>query len=351
MTDVVPSYSFSGAGWGLGHQHGTRLGPQIRAFVADDLQRLNKILSQPVTLDALGSTLSAYHEAIARQLPRAIDEIRGLAEGAEIPYEQALLLQLRREIMGYSKVPARGDCTTFVRNVPAEAVLAQTVDLNSNIETEAYVVRVSHAGSDGRELIMLTFTGLLGYLGVNSHGLAIGLNLVMGGRWRPGIPGYLAIRHLLETATSVEECVEALSQLDLASSRSLTLCDSRTAATVEILENDCRWQRGSELVHTNHFLDPELSRRDEINVFARNGSIARRAACVAALRDLPDRAPTSAYFSILDRAPICVPPDGNARREATVARVVMKPRSRELFIKLGAQPSVKEHVFRMSEAS
>ncbi|MGK3992283.1 C45 family autoproteolytic acyltransferase/hydolase [Sorangium sp. So ce1024] len=351
MSGVVAIHAFSGAGYPLGHQHGARLGPQIRAFIADDLQRLNRILPVPVTLDALRPTLSAYHEAIARQLPRAIDEIRGLAEGAQIPYEQALLLQLRREIVGYRKVPSRGDCTTFARNDPAEAVLAQTVDLNGGLETEAYVMRVSNAGDDGRELLLLTFTGLLGYLGVNSHGLAIGLNLVMAGQWRPGVPGYMAIRHLLETATSVEDAVDRLDRLDLASSRSLTLCDAQSAATVEIVENVRRWRRGPELVHTNHLLDPELSPRDGINVFARNGSIARLSACAAALRALPAPAPESAYFSILDRDPICVPPDGDDRREATVARVVLRPRSRELFIKLGAHPSAEALAVRMSEAS
>jgi hypothetical protein len=350
MTGVVPHHSFSGTGWRLGHQHGVRMGPQIRAFIADDLQRLNQILPQPTSLDALAPTLRAYHEAIARQLPGAIEEIHGLAEGAEIGFEQALLLQLRREIAGYSRI-TRGDCTTFARHAPADAVIAQTVDLNGNLETEAYVIRVTSAGRDGRELIMLTFTGLLGYLGMNDHGLAIGLNLVMGGAWRPGVPGYLAIRHLLETASSVEDCVELLGQLDLASSRSLTICDRRSLAMVEILETERRWHRGSELVHTNHFLDPELGPRDEINVFARNGSIARRSACLAALADLPAAAPLHGCFSILDRAPICIPPDGNARREATVARVVMKPRSGELAVRLGAQPDGGEHVFRMGASA
>lgn len=350
MTGMVPHYSFSGTGRQLGHQHGARLGPQIRAFIADDLQRLNQILAQPTTLDALGPTLAAYHQAIAHQLPGAIEEVRGLAEGAEVPFEHALLLQLRREIAGYSRI-SRGDCTTFARNLPADAVLAQTVDLNGNLASEAYVMRVLSAGSDGRELLMLTFTGLFGYLGLNSHGLAIGLNLVMGGRWRPGIPGYLAIRHLLETATSVEDCMALLGQLDLASSRSLTICDRHSVAMVEILENERRWQRGPELVHTNHFLDPEFIPRDEINIFARNGSIARRKACIAALSDLPVPAPVHTCFSILDRAPICIPPDANPRREATVARVVMKPRSGELFVRLGAEPSSADHVFRIGEAS
>jgi predicted choloylglycine hydrolase len=346
MIHRVPYHVFSGTGWRLGHQHGAALGPQIRAFIADDLQRLNKILPQPVSIDELGPTLRAYRDAIARQLPGAIEEIEGLAVGAEISFEQALLLQLRREIAGYSRI-TRGDCTTFARHAPGDPVVAQTVDLNGNLVTEAYVMRVMSAGHDGRELIMLTFTGLLGYLGMNSHGLAIGLNLVMGGTWRPGVPGYLAIRHLLETATSVGECIERLGQLDLASSRSLTICDRRSVAMVEILETERRWHTGTEFVHTNHFLDPELISRDGINVFARNGSVARRAACLAALAELAAGAPLPACFAILDRAPICIPPDDNPRRDATVARVVMKPQSGMLAVKLGARPDAEGHVFRL----
>jgi hypothetical protein len=120
---------------------------------------------------------------------------------------------------------------------------------------------------------------------------------------------------------------------------------------VEIVEAERRWQAGTELVHTNHFLDPELGPRDEINVFARNGSIARRAACLAALADLPAATPASGYFAILDRAPICIPPDDNIRREATVARVVMRPRAGELVVKLGAHAGSAPHTFRLGAAA
>jgi hypothetical protein len=349
MTDVV-CHALSGTGWQLGHQHGVRLGPQIRRFIADDLQRLNRLLAQPTTLDALRPTLADYRAAIARQLPDAIDELHGLAAGAEIELDQALLLQLRREILGYSRT-SRGDCTTLARYLPGDPVIAQTVDLNGELDTEVHVLRVTSNRPDGRSLLLLTFTGLLGYLGLNSHGLAIGLNLVMAGRWRPGVPGYLAIRHLLDTATSVADCVTLLDRLDLASSRSLTICDRYTAATVEIVEGERRWRHAGELVHTNHFLEPELAPRDEINVFARNGSVRRRAACLAALADLPPGAAATAYFAILDRPPICIAPDGNPRRDATVARVVMKPSAGELWVKRGARPDAAAQVFRLTEAA
>ena len=64
----------------------------------------------------------------------------------------------------------------------------------------------------GRRSLLLSFGGLLGYLGINSDGLAIGLNLVLGGDWGPGIPPYLAIRHLLDSAGSVAEALELLAR-------------------------------------------------------------------------------------------------------------------------------------------
>ena len=141
---------------------------------------------------------------------------------------------------------------------------------------------------------MLSFGGLLGYLGVNSDGLAIGLNLVLGGDWRPGLPPYLAIRHLLDQAGSVAEALAILPGLPLASSRSLTLCDSGSVACAEIVDNELRLvEPGGEIgVHTNHLLHPDLTPRDALNVFARNSSRLRLTAGQAALAELTELAVT-----------------------------------------------------------
>src|SRR5262249_35274267 len=149
-------------------------------------------------------------------------EIEGLAHGAGISREHALLLQLRSEIMGYRKVRAPGGCTTYARTGQTP-VLAQTIDLAGNLDDQIAVLDLAPAGK-GHSLV-LSFGGQLGYLGLNSHGLAVGLNLVLGGQWRPGVPPYLAIRHLLDTAASVTEAIEILAELPLASSRNIMLCD------------------------------------------------------------------------------------------------------------------------------
>ena len=332
----IPFVRAEGDAFAAGHRHGAARAEALRAFLDDDLCRLNRIMPAPVSMASLRPAVEAYAERIAAETPDLAAEIRGLAEGAGITHEQALLLQVRREVMGYQKIPPRptmGDCTTYARPGP-HAVLAQTVDLNGGLDDQIAVLEVVRPGSPRRSLV-LSFGGLLGYLGVNSDGLAVGLNLVLGGDWRPGLPPYLAIRHLLDTASGVDEALAILSGLRMASSRSLTLCDAGKAVAVEFVGDDLRVLDTPEPAHTNHFLHPDLLARDELNVFARNSSLQRLKACGAGLADLPRDAGVEDHFALLSAPPIRVADTGDIRRERTVAAVVMVPGRGELHVRPG----------------
>lgn len=323
----------SGDPFHVGRQHGEARSEALRAFVDDGLCRLNRVLRPAVSMDALLPATRAHQAEIEAATPNLAEEIRGLAAGAGLTHEQALLLQLRREVMGYRRVRAGGDCTTYAR-LGAEPVLAQTVDLNGDLDDQIAVLDIGLDCSPRRSLV-LSFAGLLGYLGVNSDGLAVGINLVLGGRWRPGLPPYLAIRHLLDTAGDVAEAVEVLRGLPLASSRSVLLCDPDQAAYVEILDGERRVVRGAELVHTNHYLHPDLAPHDELNVFARTSSTRRLEACGARLAALPGGAGVADHFALLAEPPIRVPNTGDSTVERTVATVVLLPARGELHLRPG----------------
>jgi isopenicillin-N N-acyltransferase-like protein len=336
-SERVPYIRLDGDPFEAGYRHGAARAGALRAFLDDGIARLNRIMPAPVSMESLRPVLAAYETEIASATPDLAEEIRGLAEGAGIGLEEALLLQVRREILGYQKVPAwkappgppvTGDCTTYARSGP-EPVLAQTVDLNGDLDDQIAVLDVRRAGS-ARRVLVLSFGGLLGYLGVNSDGLAIGLNLVLGGDWRPGLPPYLAIRHLLDTASGVGEALEILAGLRLASSRSLTLCDRTRTACVEILGDDVRVV--DTPAHTNHFLHPDFLAHDELNVFARNSSLLRLKTCLDAL---PPGADVEDHFALLSVPPIRVADTGDIRRERTVAAVVMRPDRGELHVRPG----------------
>jgi Acyl-coenzyme A:6-aminopenicillanic acid acyl-transferase len=346
---AVPYVRVAGGSFAVGYQHGAARSAALRAFIDDGLCRINRLAPAPVSLTSLRPALAAYGAAIAAATPRLSEEIDGLAQGAGISRELAVLLQARREIIGFQRVPARGDCTTYASTAAGPdggPVLAQTVDLNGGLDDQIAVLDVQLSGAKRRSLI-LSFGGLLGYLGVNSDGLAIGLNLVLGGEWRPGLPPYLAIRHLLDTATCVADALEILRGLPLASSRALTLCDRTSVACAEILGDQMRLVETPRPVHTNHFLHPDFTSFDALNVFARNSSLRRLTACRAGLAG-PGR-PSSAeeHLDLLARPPICVADTGDIRRERTVAAVVMLPDLGQLHLRPGDPSRGGTQIFRL----
>jgi isopenicillin-N N-acyltransferase like protein len=349
----VPFIRATGTPFEVGYQHGAARGAQLRAFLDDGLARIGRLAPVPVSVPALLPRLAEYSAAIAAATPRLSEEIDGLAQGAGISREEAVLLQVRRELIGFQRVPAAGDCTTYagLKAGPAGGpVLAQTVDLNGNLDDQIAVLDVQLDGAPRRALV-LSFGGLLGYLGVNSDGLAIGLNLVLGGDWQPGLPPYLAIRHLLDQAGSVAEALALLPGLPLASSRSLTLCDQSSAATVEIVDNELRLVEPG--VHTNHLLHPDFAQRDALNVFARNSSQRRLTAGQAALAELTAGragAGVEQHFAVLSRPPVCVADTGDIRRERTVAAVVMLPDRGELHLRPGDPSRSATQSFRIDVA-
>jgi isopenicillin-N N-acyltransferase-like protein len=337
MTTAVRA---TGSPFEVGRAHGVARADALRAFLDDGLGRLDHLRRPAVPLDELRPVIRAHGEVIAAATPALHEELRGLADGAGISEDEALLLQLRREVLGYRSTRRAADCTTYARLGP-EPVLAQTVDLNGDLDDQIAVLDVGLTGS-GRRALVLSFAGLLGYLGVNSDGLAVGINLVLGGRWRPGVPPYLAIRHLLDTAPDVPAAIAALRDLPLASSRTIVLCDRERTAFVEVLDDRQLVVHGVpdgagrvELTHTNHYLHADLAPHDELNVFARNSSVRRLAECRTRLDALPADAGVDEHFALLGEPPILVRATGDIATERTVATVVLLPGRGELHLRPG----------------
>lgn len=340
----VPLLELSGPPRARGFTHGRALAGRLRGFLDDSLARLGHLSDRPMDLDSLRPSIAAHRDVVATALPDLADEVDGLAAGAGVDRDAAWLLQLRRELLGYGRVTG-GDCTTYA-SVRSRPVLAQTVDLNGNLDDQIALLAVS--GPRHRSLV-LSFAGLLGYLGVNDAGIAVGINLVLGGDWGPGVPPYLAIRHVLDTADSVDQAVEILCELPLASSRSFTICGEERAVCVEALGSERRILEGDDLAHTNHYLDPDFAERDEINIFAKNSSGRRLDAVRVA--GIPGASDTASHHRLLSTPPVLVPDNGDIRRERTVAAVILRPDLGEIRLWPGDPSTAKEQVHSLHRQS
>jgi len=327
-----------------GLAHGRATGPRARAFLADGLARLNHVRGEPLTLAGLAPDLAAYGTAIRASVPALWEELLGFADGAGLPLDAVILFQTRREIMGYTRCPAGGDCTALARVVEGRALLAQTVDLTCEMRDQISLLQVSGTDIAGGAAFVFSFTGLLGYLGMNAAGLAVGLNLVLAGDWGPGLPPYLAIRHLIDRATCVDDAVAILRGLPLASSRNFVLCDRKKAAMVEAAEGEIRVLSGPEVSHANHFLHADFTGRDGLNPFARNSSVLRQAAIDDLLAAHPGRPAAETVLDRLALPPLNVAGPPDPRREKTVAAVVLEPTTGSVTLRCGdpaAAPSLR----------
>jgi predicted choloylglycine hydrolase len=267
-----------GGSYEMGLQHGTILRNEIQALLNDSLVRVNLIRATAIPLETARDYAWRCADWISRQLPTIWDEIRGLSDGAQIDLVDAVVLQMRRELslIWDTGIPVGLDCTTFAIHQDNQGLMAQTVDLGGNVGELARIFFVNPS-DEHPAAVMYSFVGLLGYVGINQHGLAVGINMLLDGQTTTGIPPYLISRALLNSR-NIDEAIELLHVLQPASARAFVLSDSQKSAIVELTPSSVSVQFDRTVFHTNHFLCDQLldsERSDPFSLRISKGRLER----------------------------------------------------------------------------
>src|ERR1022692_2228134 len=115
-----------GTPYEIGFQHGEECREEISDFLNDHIARINLLRSKPLTYEKAISVASHYALVIERCLPEVAEEITGLADGARLSYLEAVILQIRRELIRNDTEP--NDCSSCTLQEAGRTVLAQTID-------------------------------------------------------------------------------------------------------------------------------------------------------------------------------------------------------------------------------
>jgi isopenicillin-N N-acyltransferase-like protein len=254
-----PLIEVSGTSYEMGYQHGAQAAPLVRKY----LSWIEKLTGQP--RDVLCRNAMSFFPSIRALSPSLVEEIEGLAEGAGISEEEAVLCQVR----AYAASLNDGGCTAFALASPATAdgmpLAGQNQDLEPEYSDVAIMLRVKP--SDGRpRALMFTFAGQLGYSGMNEHGLAHFGNALYGFEWRTALPQYMLKRILLERRT-VAECTELLQGHRTCAAHNVVMCDGQGGIadvevrpeTASVFEDD----RPGWRVHANHYLTPDFAPHED----------------------------------------------------------------------------------------
>lgn len=159
--------------------------------------------------------------------PEILEEIRGIADGNEVPAEtlQALLFCM------YCFEPDH-KCTCFAYSTEDEIVFARNSDFLVSLEKLymncLYLLKDSYAFNGNTTAFVQMEDG------VNQHGLAVGLTFVYPHLRKPGLNAGMLLRYLLEKCKTTAEAIEQLRTLPIASAQTLTIADkSGEIAVVE----------------------------------------------------------------------------------------------------------------------
>lgn len=256
-----PLVEVSGSSYEMGFQHGAQTAGLIRRFI----DWIGRLAGLPV--DVLGRDALAFLPVLQAFSPAFVEEVRGLADGAGISFEQALLCQVRGEaarVGGAEFHRLDEGCTAFAfigsATAGGQPLSGQNQDLEPEFEDVGIVLRVKP--NDGRpQALMFTFAGQLGYAGMNESGLAQFNNVLFDYEWRLALPRQPLKRVMLEQRT-VAECIALLEQWRICSAANAVLCDRAGIADVEMrpegiaLYHD---RHPDARLHTNHYLTSQFA--------------------------------------------------------------------------------------------
>jgi len=277
---ILPRIEVRGAPFEIGLQYGQKARPRIRRHFAN--QHSLMAARSPVDPDwwrrAVHKQLASYEEFA----PYFVDEMHGLARGADLAFEEILLLNVRDELTPAPRAAPADACTSFgchgALTLSGGPILGQTKD-TAAISPDLYVVLAMR--QQGRpDLLQMPYAGELGVFGLSSTGMsAFGNSIYVRGRATGRLPWSLFRRLVLE-AGSVDEVLALVHRHGVQTAGNLTIGDaSGRAVAIEVTDHGAGIVEAEDgiLVHANHICSPGLVCCEDYTEPERSASHARQA--------------------------------------------------------------------------
>jgi isopenicillin-N N-acyltransferase-like protein len=347
MVEPFPLIEISGPPHERGRQYGRLAADRIRKGTSHYLAQLKEL-----SLDAGGvaELVRDYLPVIEAFEPSYIEEMRGIAEGAGVPFEDIALLNARTEILQLAKpavrarlkTPDKPDGCTGVVVLPeatraGRLIHAQNWDWKHECAETSVVLKIRR--EDGPDLLTFTEAGALGRSGFNAVGIAITANYLECDRdyRQVGVPLALIRRKVLESehlalAMRAVYCTRKSGSNNMIVSHREGVAIDFECAPDETFQ--VHPDRGL-LVHANHFVSPiALGKLKDTGIATTPDSLYRDIRVREVLRPhlgaiTVDTVKTALFDDFADPWSVCRPPRRNLSNNlsATVAMVVMEPAS------------------------
>lgn len=271
VNELFPCIDISGTPYEIGFAHGKNYKKQVLHSI-ETYKQMFKDYSG-LTWDEGKEIAKRYIEPNRSYNPDYLEEMQGVADGAEVTFEDILALNSRSEIVlqsGKNLDPEIDGCTSIgimpSKNPEGHTLVAHNWDWK-DVQKEAMVM-MNITQANGKPTIhLITEAGIIGKTGFNSDGISLYLNALAVNDSPDGIPLHLAMRGILDSST-LTEAIAAATKFRLGCCANFLIGHSSgEIIDIEISNNDfdVLFPENGILVHTNHFVSPMRFLKDKIH--------------------------------------------------------------------------------------
>ena len=261
MDERIPLIEASGTQREIGRQVGEAAREVFARGVADYRERFPVLCGFP--FEEAVERARAYERPMTDYLPGAAEQLRGMAEGAGVPFEYLMALNCSEEFTCAADWawPPKGHCTSFAFLAGERVVSGHNEDWYPE-DVEALVVRRVRVAS-GAEYISVGPAYYLPITGISVRGFSSAANTLYCRDERVGVPNNSILLGVLESdgvdeaAALIAGATRARGSNHLLAGADGRILDVETSATrLARLGDDACFS------HTNHYLAPELALDD-----------------------------------------------------------------------------------------
>jgi isopenicillin-N N-acyltransferase-like protein len=247
----------------MGRQIGEARREQIHHSVAN-LQVLIKAAYDTLELTWEGAQIQArkYLPFAEERYPQYVDEMRGIAEGANLTFDEVVTLNAMEAVTGDALHLTR--CTSIAvnetRTADGHVLLAHNEDWVPEDEDDVYVVSAKPV--DEPPFLAMTYGGLLPNVGFNAYGIAQLIDSVYPADSRIGIPRIIVSRAVLASKRISGAIGRCLIPRREAGYNHVLAHESGELYSVEVSARQFDMLHGIDgyIAHTNHYLTPEMKK-------------------------------------------------------------------------------------------
>lgn len=260
-TNPIPLIRVEGSHKDIGRQIGEAFTEQIRHHI-QNARTLIENSFETLELSWNGAQIQArkYIPFAQERYPQYVDEMEGIAEGADVSFDDVAVVNaleaVTMDALHLSK------CTSMTvnnqRTVDGHVLLAHNEDWLPEDEPDVYLIHASPA--DEPPFLAMTYGALLPNIGFNAMGIAQACDSVYPDDSRIGIPRVIVSRAVLGARTPGDAIRHMLIPRRAAGYNHLLVHESGELYSVEVSAKKFAIIYGDDgyLVHTNHYLDPNM---------------------------------------------------------------------------------------------